>query len=295
MADPSLPPARPFALMIASSGERLDARHRAHFDGVGLVRGEYLCRAAKAYVTQPHWHALASAYLAALCTLFAPHPVRYRLVDIETSELNGLPGVDHRVQEKTTMLGLRGARRALRYPAGAEAEAAMLASVHADHANLALVIPFVGDSDEAVRVRAIVRAAGFAGPVGVMLETPAATLGAGDFVAAGFASLTIGFNDLTSLTLGEQRETAGAKMRHPAVTRLVATARDAAPDAEILAAGYFDAAMIDHARALGLDGIVANASQLALFGWDALVPDQPVDIGAMMSRIRARVGDPQIA
>ncbi len=66
---------------------------------------------------------------------------------------------------------------------------------------------------------------GFSGTSGVMLEIPAAIIGAADFVQAGARNLLIGLNDLSCLTLGRDRGPKEMK-QHPSIWKLVDIVRD---------------------------------------------------------------------
>lgn len=167
---------------------------------VGLVRTEYLFPGNG---TRPDTEFLSVAF-EEICRSAAPLPVTFRLVDVAGDKippwLAGVPGV-------AGALGLQGARL---YAAGpvrrvylAELEAlGRLAGRY----RFAVLLPYVASLPELEALVAEIRQhLPPAVPVGVMLETPAAALAAGDLLeAADFAAL--GCNDLMQCLFAADRD-----------------------------------------------------------------------------------------
>jgi PEP-utilising enzyme, PEP-binding domain len=141
--------------LLGLNGEPITDRVSDRFSGVGLIRSEYVCRTVGAYITDPLCQEAVGAYVARIADLYAPDPVWYRLIEMETSEINTLPGADRIVEEKTTMLGLRGIRRALLYPDTFRIEAAVVAAAARTRPNLHILLPFVHDPREVEAAQAI--------------------------------------------------------------------------------------------------------------------------------------------
>jgi phosphoenolpyruvate-protein kinase (PTS system EI component) len=259
---------------LGLSGEELPARpFPGLFAGVGLLRSEYLCRRFGKYVTHPGYGALAEAYVDRICGMFAPDPVWYRTVDLEVPEANTLDGVDHVLDETNTMLGCRGVRRSRLFPEAFLAELRLVARLAARHPNLHLLVPFVNDVSDLAFARQCATEAGFRNKLGIMAEIPSVILALDDFLAEGVDNVTVGMNDLTSLTLGALRRsyTGVNYFCHPAMRHLLAHARErtGAWPGTLSIAGYIDQPLVDLAGGLGYDAAVVHYSAMA----DALGPD----------------------
>jgi phosphoenolpyruvate synthase/pyruvate phosphate dikinase len=266
-------------LFLGLNGEPIVDRVSSRFAGVGLIRGEYLCRQAGSYITDPKCQQLLATYVARVADLFAPDPVWYRFIEMESSEINLLPGADRLVEEKTTMLGLRGVRRGLRYRDTFGTEAEVITSVAASRRNLHALVPFIHDPTELESVQTMLSGLGFRN--------------LRDFLSLGVANVTVGLNDLTSLTLGAYRGSGYDDPMHPAVRRLLAIAREATAGREVLlaAAGYLSPAMIDVCEGLGYDAAVVHYSKLPEVLGDsfAMLPGR-LDLDAIKRDVRTRVG-----
>lgn len=277
---------------LGLNGEPITSRVSDLFHGVGLIRGEYLCRREGSYVTVERCQDAIAAYCDRIAAIFAPDPVWYRFVEMETSELNLLPGVDHRVHEKTSMLGLRGVRRAVSYPETFELEAAAVIAAARRRPNLHLLLPFVHDVGEVEIAGDALSRWGFANRLGMMAEIPSAILTLGDYFSAGVSDVTIGMNDLTSLTLGAERRSSIYRPLHPAVLRLVAMALEtaAASGVSIMVAGYLTPEVLSALGDLGCENAVLHYSTLSWLSRPEL-EDLPhvLDLDEMKSAIRRRV------
>lgn len=283
--------------LLGLNGELPDNALARRFDGVGLVRGEYLCRQADAWVTTVGCLAAISSYLDTLAARFAGRPVWYRLVDMESNEVSTLPGCTEHIVEKTTMLGMRGVRRGLRIPEELACELGMLAELARRHDNIHLLLPFVSDATEVARVLVLARELGFRNRIGVMAETPAAILTLPALVEAGAQEVVIGMNDLTSLTLGSSRDLPLYRKDHAAVLTLVRLAVEAsrACGVPLHAAGYLDTGDIARLEQCGIESVVVHYSLLGRL-WPSEFDgiEGTLDLTAIKSAVREKVNDPRI-
>jgi phosphoenolpyruvate-protein kinase (PTS system EI component) len=164
---------------------------------------------------------------------FAGRPVVVRTLDAGSDK--PIPFLPMPAQENPA-LGLRGIRASLWRPELLRAQLAAILSVQPGDV-CRILLPMVNEPAEIEAVRAIVRevAATLHGnariPVGIMVETPAAAVGAAR-LAAHADFLSIGTNDLAQYALAIDRThplLAGSlDALHPAVLALIGTASNAA-------------------------------------------------------------------
>jgi len=217
--------------------------------GVGLLRSEWLMMPVLDRQHPYHW--LASGQkeiliarlmqqLRPILAAFAPRPVRYRTLDIRTSEfaqLLGAPPV-----EPNPMLGVRGAFSYHHQPAFFELELELLKRLQDEgHDNLQLLLPFVRTVEEVDYCRQRIEAIGlhhhsdFA--LWMMAEVPSVLFLLPQYVAAGIQGIAIGTHDLTQLLLGVDRDqavfAAPYDPSHPAVQMAIAQLIQAAHQANL--------------------------------------------------------------
>ena len=210
MTDPGARPS-----WLALSGERPDERVLARSGGIGLVRSEYLIRQSGAFVTDPACVAHVRGYLDSLLARVSGD-IWYRLADLEERDVallrNG-PATDGRTDNP--ILGARGAGRWSRDWAELAAELDMVRPF-LGHPGFCLLLPYVRDDEQLAHALERLASAGVGCRVGTMIETPAAVVRARAMLEqVDFA--VVGTNDLTTLTLGCQRQDAGYTAAHPAV------------------------------------------------------------------------------
>ncbi|QIN83259.1 phosphoenolpyruvate--protein phosphotransferase [Rubrobacter tropicus] len=207
-------------------------------EGVGLFRTEFLFMERDELPSEEEQYEAYSAVARA----FGDRPVILRTLDVGGDK--SLPGVDQ-PEEENPFLGWRGIRMSLEVPElfGPQLRAALRSAAHG---NLKVMFPMVVDATEFRAAKRILgtcqeelEAEGVpTGPVevGVMIETPAAALGAAE-LAREAAFFSIGTNDLVQYTLAADR--GNEKLRHlqsadhPAVLKLIKMTCDAAGTAGI--------------------------------------------------------------
>lgn len=217
--------------------------------GVGLLRSEWLMLPALERQHPYHWLAIGQKelllkrlvqQLRPILAAFAPRPVRYRTLDIRTSEfaqLIGAPAV-----EPNPMLGARGTFSYQRQPQFFLLELELLKRLQDEgYGNIQLILPFVRTVEEVSHCRSLVETVGlhhhpnFA--LWMMAEVPSVLFLLPQYIAAGIQGIAIGTHDLTQLLLGIDRDqtifTAPYDETHPAVQTAIAQLIQAAQQAEI--------------------------------------------------------------
>ncbi len=191
-------------------------------EGLGLVRSELLLGAQP--IGSVSEREQVEAYRAVL-EAAGDREVTIRTFDI-TPEAMGLPELlDVEPRER---LGMRGLRLGLARPELLERQLRALIRA-GEGRRLRVMFPFVTNSDEVERARALLQAQADriglpAPPAGAMVEVPAAALDAAR-LAQHAAFLSIGTNDLTQYTLAADRSDVRVQHlydpQHPAVLKLV--------------------------------------------------------------------------
>lgn len=266
------------------------------FNSIGMIRGEYLCRSSGEWILRKKCQDMIQEYIEKISE-FSDIPIWYRLIDMESNEVNTLLGCDHIITEKTTMMGLRGVRRGLTYNEALIVELKLLCKVAMNKPNVNLLIPFVCDASEVSFVIKYLRENSFKGKIGVMLETPAAILGLESILRVGVDHLVVGMNDLTSLTLGVNRNSPLFRFHHESIIHLISLALKKANEnnTSISIAGYFELSDIEMCTSLGFEEIIIHYSLLPNI-WPNIYDNLPdiIDFYKIKKLIRAKVNDPGI-
>ncbi|WP_113704621.1 putative PEP-binding protein [Nonomuraea lactucae] len=276
----------PMRRRLSLSGEIPPASVVAKFDGIGLIRSEYVLRAEGHFITTAHAQRVLADYLTTVMAVCPEAPVWYRTSEMTSQEANTLVEVDARYQEADFMKGRRGIRRALELPGAFETELRVVAEVARDHPNLHLLTPFVRDAADFGFAVDMLDKVGWPNRFGSMVEIPSLLLDLPDLLAMGASNLMLGLNDLSSLLTGTSREFTAMDMKtHPSVWWTVGRVREQVGMAcEWGVAGNLSKAVLERAERAGVPYASEHYSELpALRGLD---PDDLPDLD-FVSRTKA--------
>jgi phosphoenolpyruvate-protein phosphotransferase (PTS system enzyme I) len=205
-------------------------------EGVGLFRTEFLFMERAELPSEDEQY---EAY-SEVARVFDDKPVIVRTLDVGGDK--DLPGVDQ-PEEENPFLGWRGIRMSLDVPELFKPQLRAILRAAA-HGNLKIMFPMVADVEELRAAKKIVseceeelegEETGLV-EVGVMIETPAAAICAGE-LAPEVSFFSIGTNDLIQYTLAADRGNECLRhlqsADHPAVLKLIRDTCEAARDAGI--------------------------------------------------------------
>jgi phosphoenolpyruvate-protein phosphotransferase (PTS system enzyme I) len=207
-------------------------------EGVGLFRTEFL------FMQRPELPSEEEQYevYREVTEAFGEKPVIIRTIDVGGDK--DLPGVDQ-PEEENPFLGWRGIRMCLDVPELFKPQLRAILRA-ASHGNLKIMFPMVVDATELRAAKEILEecreeledeGARFGEvDIGVMIETPAASVRAQD-IAPEVSFFSIGTNDLVQYTLaadrGNERLRRLQSADHPAVLDLIGKTCEAAREAGI--------------------------------------------------------------
>ena len=150
--------------------------------------------------------------LSAICSAFSPRPVIYRLASATTNEYKRLSGgQDFESTEPNPLLGYRGAYRHLHESDIFKLELEAIKYIREKHElkNLWLLVPFVRTVKELHAIKKLINEAGLHRSISFKLwmeiDTPANALMLESFIETGIDGIFIEPDELTTLTLGIDR------------------------------------------------------------------------------------------
>lgn len=256
---------------LALSGESPTEDLLRSFDGIGLVRSEYLFRHAERYPTAASAGPVVLEYLRSLPPAAARGPVWYRTLEVTTAEANVLAGVEQEYPESNNeLMGLRGVRRSMAHPESLNHELEAVAAAREVLPYLGVVCPFVSDPAELTWFAERVLAVAGDLPVATMIETPAAMLQCRELVTVGgIDHVIVGCNDLRAFLDARTRPMNVATPLSPALASALAMIRSATAetDTTMTVAGYLTLEIMGFCEKVGVDGIVVHYTDLpALLG-----------------------------
>lgn len=206
--------------------------------GIGLLRSEWLMMPVLDGRHPDHWLQQGQGdilrerlinQLRPILQAFSPRPVRYRSLDICTSEFAHLTGAP--LVEANPMLGVRGVSSYQQQPEFFQLELAVLRQLQLEgYHNLQLILPFVRTVEEVLFCQRLIQAMGLnqspTFELWIMAEVPSVLFLMPQYVEAGVQGIAIGTNDLTQLLLGIDRNqalpSAYLDEHHPAVQAAIA-------------------------------------------------------------------------
>ncbi|WP_330334622.1 hypothetical protein OHS33_35900 [Streptomyces sp. NBC_00536] len=240
------------------------------FEGVGLIRSEYVIRASGHFISVQRTQDALREYVAAVARAVPGRPIWYRTSEMTSQEANTLIGVDRTYTEADFMKGRRGVRRAREMPEAFETELRVVAEVAADHPDLHVLAPFVRDAEDLGFVADTLERIDWPNRFGSMVEIPSALFDIEQFVALGATNFLLGMNDLSSTLTATTREFWDMKL-HPsvwwAIDQVAALAKGAPWDWGL--AGNLSPAVVERAELAGVPYVSMHYSELPkLLGWD---------------------------
>lgn len=191
---------------------------KSNVDGVGLLRSEFMIggigihpKEAIKRKKQSEFIEKLSDGIATFCRNFSPRPVVYRATDFKTNEYRSLEGGKYwEPEEPNPMLGFRGAFRYLADPEVFNLEIQAIKKVRKLYQNLHLMVPYVRNPQELLRVRKYIVNEGLFDQASfkfwMMVELPVNVISIEDFIKVGIDGVSIGSNDLTMLIEGTDRD-----------------------------------------------------------------------------------------
>ena len=229
-------------LFLALNGEKLDATLYKNFEGIGLIRPEYICRKMNMFVTQSKLLTELYNYVDNLCSLDSSKAVWYRFTDLTVKEVNVLYGCDYTLYDNKHFMGLKGVRRHLKYTDAFKKEVEVLSEISKKHKNIGVVIPFISNVQELIAVKQILKDCNYCGKIGIMLEIPSVYLNLQAFIDCGIDKIIIGLNDLSTFTTAKYREYEDFNRKDQAIVNLIKNTKKTCEinGISLSIAGYFN-------------------------------------------------------
>ena len=211
------------------------------FEGIGLVRSEYLCRLQNQYITKKECRSFIFDYVKHLCSLDSKKMVWYRFTDLTTNEINTLDGCDLNIYEKYHFMGTKGVRRHLYNEEIFIKEAEILKKISDDFSNIGVIIPYISSIEEFVRIKRILDKINYKGKLGIMIEIPIVLFQIDEFIEQNIDCFIVGMNDLTTLLLSGVRESIFHNKVNSNIIKIISELKKKIElhDREFMVAGYF--------------------------------------------------------
>jgi pyruvate,water dikinase len=212
--------AKPKVYMNLGLPEKIDDYKNLPFEGIGLMRIEFIIAAMgehplamiAAGKSQKYINGLAAG-VEKVAAAITPRPVVVRFSDFKTNEYKDLKGGEkYEADEANPMMGWRGVSRYItpKFEEAFRLECRAIAKVRKKHKNVWVMLPFVRIIDEVQKCLQIMEEEGLergrAGlKVWIMAEVPSVVIMADEFskLCDGFS---IGSNDLTQFVLAVDRD-----------------------------------------------------------------------------------------
>lgn len=236
------------------------------FEGVGLVRSEYLCRFKNQYVTERECQNFIFDYISNLCSLDTNKMIWYRFTDLTTNEINTLDGCDLNIYEKYHFMGTKGVRRHLLNEDTFIKEATIIKKISDSFSNIGVIIPYISSVEEFLRIKKVLNKIGYKGKIGIMIEVPIVLFQIDEFIEQNIDCFIVGMNDLTTLLLSGIRESVYHNKSDRTIINVLTELKNKVESCgkEFMIAGYFkkdDLATIKKIKGIK---IVINYSNLPI-------------------------------
>lgn len=228
------------------------------FSSIGMIRGEYLLREINQNILLENAKVHVAEYVESICALYGEKLVWYRFSELTVEEANVLEGTCEFLTDRHPLFGMRGLRRHLHYRDEFLAEIRVLVKVSQSYPNLAIFLPFVNDAKQLSDAISLIRAEGFLGEIGCMIELPSAYFDLAEILKTGISKVVVGMNDLTSFIFATVRDSPWHQMESPIMYNVIDTIFQKATKAGIRVsiAGYLSAPFIQKMNEKGISCIV---------------------------------------
>lgn len=245
---------------IGLTAESCDSIIDEKITGVGMIRGEYLCRILGEYYTLDSCRKYVYDYIEKICEVYKGKDVWYRNADFIVEEVNVLRGCDIFLNDNVSILGLRGTRRGLKYEDVFKMELEIIAELSQKHNNLHVLFSYIKDVDELDRCLSLLKELNFKNKFGIMAEIPSVIFSLEDFLSREISNITIGVNDLTSLVLGTYRGTEYHNCNHPAILRCIKECVEKTRNKPISVSvgGIVNKELMKNCENIGVDNFIVN-------------------------------------
>lgn len=233
------------------------------FNGIGMIRSEYVFRLYDEYITLKSCQEKLFEYIENLCKS-TKNDIWYRTSDLIVDEIDVLGGCDHFLLEHDYILGLRGVRRGLKYIDTFVIELSIIAELSKKYDNLNILFSYIKDIDELKRCKKLLKNLGYKNKIGVMAEIPSVIICINDFLESGVNNITIGVNDLTTLVLGTYRTSGYHNINHEAVLAAIKYCKMQCLkyNVQLSVAGVLNKEFIKNCHSMNIDNVIINYSQV---------------------------------